>query len=164
MCQETDSFTKSIKINFGTLNSRCCKENYQGKTAAKGALAYAMDILGLSETHMTGNGLEEIQASKYYKQTDNAAVRSYLDRTISKVANKTILVYISDFNAKTGSGQRDFKKKMGKCGKGHINSSSRCLLEMIARHDPVLTNTLFKHKLAHKTTWTAHEKQNNKNS
>ena len=44
---------------------------------------------------------------------------------------------------------------MGKYGKGHLNESGKLLLEICMKYDLVLTNTLFKHKLSHRTTWTA---------
>ena len=44
---------------------------------------------------------------------------------------------------------------MGRYGKGHENSSGRMLLELCAKNNMVITNTLFAHKLTHRTTWTA---------
>ena len=54
-----------------------------------------------------------------------------------------------------GSGYHDFKENMGIFGKGQINNSGRILLETCRKHDLVITNTLFQHKLTHRTTWTA---------
>lgn len=53
---------------------------------------------------------------------------------------------------------------MGKYGKGLLNSSGRMLLELLAKHDLFLTNTIFKHNLAHQTTWTAPERKDTLNS
>ena len=68
-----------------------------------------------------------------------------LDSTVSTVA-------------KTGSGWRDFPDNIGRFGKGHVNENGHALLEFTAKNDIVLTNTLFSHKLCHRTTWTAPER------
>lgn len=47
---------------------------------------------------------------------------------------------------------------MGRYGKGHINNNGAALLECISKHDLTLTNTLFQHKLSHRTTWTGNKK------
>ena len=236
MCQEPRKPSKRTKLNFGTLNVQGCKEEHKRKTLAKEALAFNLDILGRSETHMPGQGLEDIQTSKCCKQTNTTSYRNYLlfhtgsdnnkfhgvgllinkdlnqnferisdricsakiklakrnlivisvyaltlqiseqnpdlreefyeklDRAISRVGRRNMVVVVGDFNAKTGSGWREFSKNMGKYGKGHINSIGRFPLELLSKHDFVLSNTLFKHKLAHRTTWTAPEKLNNHNS
>ena len=44
---------------------------------------------------------------------------------------------------------------MGNYGKGIMNSSGRKLLETCKRYDLTITNTLFKHKMCHRTTWIA---------
>ena len=54
------------------------REEHQRKTLAKDALAFSIDILGLSETHLPGQGLENIQPSKSCKQTNNTMYRNYL--------------------------------------------------------------------------------------
>ena len=75
-----------------------------------------------------------------------------LDSVISKTAERDEIILAGDFNAKTGSGYRDFKENMGIFGKGQINNSGRILLETCRKHDLVITNTLFQHKLTHRTT------------
>ncbi|XP_071965609.1 uncharacterized protein [Antedon mediterranea] len=42
---------------------------------------------------------------------------------------------------------------MGQHGKGTINSNGIALLEMAMRHKLLLTNTMFEHKMSHRTTW-----------
>ena len=44
---------------------------------------------------------------------------------------------------------------MGRFGKGQINSSGRRLLEACRKTDFIITNTLYQHKICHRTTWTA---------
>lgn len=81
-----------------------------------------------------------------------------LESTIQKIANRDILVVSGDFNAKTGTGKNEFPEEIGKFGKGLINSNGRKLLETAKRLNLVLTNTLFDHKMAHRTTWVCPER------
>ena len=83
---------------------------------------------------------------------------SQLDSTVSTVASRDACVVLGDFNAKTGSGWRDFPDNIGRFGKGHVNENGHALLEFTAKNDIVLTNTLFSHKLCHRTTWAAPER------
>ena len=82
-----------------------------------------------------------------------------LDQAVSNISRRHVVVVLGDFNAKTGSGFREFPTNMGPFGKGLINENGRYLLEFAARNKCVLTNTLFKHKPAHVTTWTAPERK-----
>ena len=83
-----------------------------------------------------------------------------LEKAISKFPKRDIVTIVGDFNAKTGSGWQDFSENMGKFGKGQINSNGRYLLETIAKHEMLLTNTTFDHKMAHRSTWTCPERIN----
>ena len=76
-----------------------------------------------------------------------------LNGTIEKVPKRNFLA--GDFNAKTGSGHQLYKEHRGKYGKGQMNESEKALLELCSKHDLVITNILFPHKLSHRTTWTA---------
>ena len=83
MCQTHNSNSTNNKckqLNVGTLNVRGCKARYQKQIVANDALNYDLAILGLSETHIKGNGLEEIRAFQkdkyheylmYYTGSDN---------------------------------------------------------------------------------------------
>ena len=74
--------------------------------------------------------------------------------------NKHLLLVLGDFNAKTGSGHTLYPENIGKYGKGHINSNGEYLLDYAKDNHLVITNTLFPHKLAHRTTWTSLERVN----
>ena len=74
-----------------------------------------------------------------------------LDSLISKSKNKDNVIILGDFNAKTGTGYKFYKENMGKFGKGNLNSNGEHLLEFANRNRLILTNTLFRHKLAHTT-------------
>ena len=74
--------------------------------------------------------------------------------------DKHLCLVIGDFNAKTGSGHTFYPENIGKFGKGQINSSGEYLLEYAKENELVLTNTLFPHKLCHRTTWTSADRVN----
>ena len=69
------------------------------------------------------------------------------------IANRTVLVVAGDFNAKTGSGHKQYPENIGRYGIGHLNENGEGLLDFANHHDLVLTNTKFQHKLLHGTTW-----------
>ena len=87
------------------------------------------------------------QRENFYDQLD-----SEINVTIK---SKHTLIVVGDFNAKTGSGHKAFPQNIGKFGKGKINENGTYLLEMCKKHDLFLTNTIFDHKLSHRTTWTS---------
>ena len=90
---------------------------------------------------------------------ENPELREDFYETIESIIDKTpkrdVIILAGDFNAKTGGGWNDFKDNMGKYGKGLINNSGRRLLEMCKNKNLYITNTTFKHKKSHITTWTA---------
>ena len=78
-----------------------------------------------------------------------------IEKIITKTPNRDMIFLTGDFNAKVGSDNRDYPENIGKYGKGMINSSGKVLLETCQRNNLIVTNTLFPHKLSHRTTWTA---------
>ena len=82
-----------------------------------------------------------------------------LTQTVSK---RDILVIAGDMNAKTGSGHKEHPKIIGKFGKGKMNENGNELIEFCIENDMILTNTLFQHKMSHRTTWEMPEKPNSK--
>jgi len=58
-----------------------------------------------------------------------------------------------DQNAKTGMGHKEFPEVMGRYGKGEMNTSGRILAETLLRNNMILCNTMFPHKMCHRTTW-----------
>ena len=76
-----------------------------------------------------------------------------LDSIIATIPSRSVLVIAGDFNAKTGSGHRQYPENIGKFGKGHMNENGEALLDLANHHNLVLTNTKFPHKLLHRTTW-----------
>ncbi len=79
---------------------------------------------------------------------------------MSIVQYRAFVTIGGDFNAKTWSGFQHHKENMGRFGRGEVNTNGEHLLEFAARHDLVLTNTLFQHKHCHRTTWESPDKPN----
>ena len=52
-----------------------------------------------------------------------------------------------------GSGYQEYRENMGRYGKGIMNSSGKRLLKLCKTNDLIITNTKFKHKKSHITTW-----------
>ena len=79
-----------------------------------------------------------------------------LEKVTSKHAkNKHLLLILGDFSVKTGSGHKLYPNKIGQYGKDHLKSNGENLQEYTKENNLVLTNTLFYHKLGHRTTWTS---------
>ena len=87
---------------------------------------------------------------EFYEQLDNA---------IFKTNSRSLLIVAGDFNAKTGSAYKQYPENMGAFGKGELNSNGEHLLDICRKNELVITNTLFYHKMCHRTTWTCPEKK-----
>ena len=64
------------------------------------------------------------------------------------------LLLIGDFNARIGRENDKWPSALGKYGIGKCNSNGELLLAQCTEFDLIVTNTMFKQKDAHKTTWT----------
>ena len=80
-----------------------------------------------------------------------------LNTVINLVKSRDTLLICGDFNAKAKPKndviQEIFMKNIGKYGKGELNENGQYLLEFAKQNDLRLTNTFFKHKPCHRTTW-----------
>ena len=74
---------------------------------------------------------------------------------ISNINRNVLSIIGGDFNAKTKMRNRDplLKKIIGKYAKSDINENRERLRELRNLHNLRITNTFFKHKPAHQTTW-----------
>ena len=72
-----------------------------------------------------------------------------------KIPNRDYFILCGDFNAKVGTKWYEYPDNLGRYSKGTVNNSGSLLLDFCAENDLVISNTLFKHKPAHITTWTA---------
>ena len=76
-----------------------------------------------------------------------------LQSYISNTPHSSLIITGGDFNAKTGSSHNDHPETIGKFGKGITNTNGENLLEFARSNRMILCNTLFYHKMAHRTTW-----------
>ena len=87
-----------------------------------------------------------------------------LNSFIEKEKTGTLLFIGGDFNAKTGTSNSIHPEVVGKFGKGLTNENGEHLIDMCASNKLLLTNTIFQHKMAHRTTWESpgiHENRRN---
>ena len=101
----------------------------------------------------------EVQ-EKYYQE---------LEETINAVPKRDLLLIGGDMNAKTGvEAHKEYQDVVERYSKGsEMNENGRELVECMFRNNILLTNTIFKHKMAHRTTWQGPERINehkNKNN
>ena len=89
--------------------------------------------------------------------------RFYLDVTnaLNNSAKRDVLIIAGDMNAKVGSAEDRSDKNLGLYGKGKTNSSRQKLLDLARLTGLVITNTLFYHKMSHRTTWTQPNRSSN---
>ena len=78
-----------------------------------------------------------------------------LSDIISNINRNVLIIIGGDFNAKTIMPNRDplLNKIIGKYAKSDINEKGEKLIELCYLHNLRITNTFFKHKLTHQTTW-----------
>ena len=132
----------SINGQFKKINNRTCKFTTKlevGKNKTRDLVFIATYAPTLEKSQKN----PELR-TEYYTDLENE---------INNIPQRSFLVIGGDFNAKTGSGWKDYPNNMGKYGKGEINDNGEHLLDMARRTNLVLSNTLFYHKMAHRTTW-----------
>ena len=88
-----------------------------------------------------------------------------LSDIINKTGKNDTLIIGGDFNAKTKKTNRDpsLFKIIGKYAKSNINENGEKLIELCGIHNLRITNTFFKHKPIHQTTWQSPAAHNNTN-
>ena len=83
-----------------------------------------------------------------------------LNNTVNGINRRDMLIIEGDMNGKIGSGHYDYQECIGRYGKGKMNSNDKHLAVFALLNDLVLTNTMFKHKMCQRTTWTGPERRN----
>ena len=78
-----------------------------------------------------------------------------LDSVLKNFKTRHIVILCGDFNAKVGVRKNDdtIHKICGSYGEGKSNSNGDSLLNFAKTNNLALTNTFFKHKVVHRTTW-----------
>ena len=150
----TSKCCKSLNANFNTINDRICTANFRLKYSSGGGLSN--NKFGDSTNTVNVVFICAYAPTLENTKKDQAATETFysqLEAVISKTSSRNLIVLAGDFNAKTGSLHNSYPSNVGKFGKGYANLNGDLLVDLAYRNDLVLTNTLFNHKLAHRTTW-----------
>ena len=79
---------------------------------------------------------------------------SQLKHTLRNIPSTDKLLLIGDFNARIGRENDKWPSALGKYGIWMCNSNGELLLALFTEFELIVTNTMFKQKDAHNTTWT----------
>ena len=79
---------------------------------------------------------------------------SQLDHVITTIHREDNVILLGDFNVRVGRDSILWNNIIGKEVVGKANSNGILLLSNYTEHDLAITNTLFRQKSMHKTTWT----------
>lgn len=76
-----------------------------------------------------------------------------LRRTLRDIPRTDKLILMGDFNARVGRDYEKWPTVMGRHGIGNCNTNGELLLALCSEFELLLTNTVFKQREEHKTTW-----------
>ena len=87
-----------------------------------------------------------------------------ISNIINIIGKKDMVIIDGDFNAKVKMFNKDptLDEILGKYAKSRINENGENLIELCNLHDLRITNTFFKHKPIHQTTWQSPIQYKNK--
>ena len=91
----------------------------------------------------TMTNLDEVKF-KFYEELHSA---------IAAVPKADKLIILGDFNARVGSDNVSWDGVIGEYGMGHCNSNGLLLLQTCAKHELVITNTVFRLPTRNRTPW-----------
>ena len=84
---------------------------------------------------------------------------SALNNTLNSFSSNTQVFIAADLNCQIGVHHKDYPELIGRYYKGNkIDVNSEYLINFLLQNQLVATNTKFKHKLAHRTTWECNNK------
>ena len=79
---------------------------------------------------------------------------SALNNNLNSFSSSTQVFIAADLNCQIGIHHRDYPELIGRYYKGNkVDDNSEYLIDFLLQNQLVATNTKFKHKLAHRTTW-----------
>jgi len=76
-----------------------------------------------------------------------------LNEILRRQKNRDIVITGGDLNAKVGQENEGLEHIMGKHGLGERNKYGQLFVYFCARHDLVISGTIFQHKDCYKVTW-----------
>ena len=133
---------------FTKISERICQAHIQFKNKVLYFISAYAPTLQKSET-------DQEQREVFYEQLNNV---------VKNINSKHLIFIAGDFNAKTGGSFENYPNNIGKYGRGNkTNSNGDFLLDLAYNNNLCLTNTLFNHKLSHRTTWTSPETSDDNN-
>ena len=88
-----------------------------------------------------------------YTQEAKECFYEDLEQVIHHTPHTDKLILLGDFNARVGKCSESWEKVIGPHGIGKVNTNGTLLLSLCARHELVITNTLFQQRNSVKTTW-----------
>ena len=131
---------KHLNATFQRMSSRVCTAQFDIKNRS-------VHFISAYTPHKQLANSEPEKRTQFYED---------LNIAVKKGNSSSIIVVAGDFNAKTGGGFDQHSNCMGKYGKSTVvNENGHSLINFAEEHDLFLTNTKFRHKMAHRTTWTA---------
>lgn len=88
-------------------------------------------------------------------EEDIEAFYSDIERVLSKIDKKDVIIMTGDWNAKIGKDNDGWQEVMGRYGYGDRNERGERLLEFATAHDFYICNTRFEQKSNRKWTWAS---------
>ena len=76
-----------------------------------------------------------------------------LRKTLRDIPHHDKLILIGDFNARVGRDYEKWPRVIGRHGVGNCNANGELLLALCSEFEILLTNTVFKQREEHTTTW-----------
>ena len=135
-----------LQASFKIINERICSAEFNVYQTEKSGHETNIEVVFVCAYAPT-----LVQTNKDINVTEN--FYKDLENYIASVSKKKLLIVAGDFNAKTGSSNSLYPQNIGLYGKGYTNANGEFLVETAVRNNLILSNTFFKHKLCHITTW-----------